>query len=101
MGGGFFANLAKLSRVYQFNCGNTTVISRKELEGESLKAKLAPGLPESSENLRNLEPTLGFNKVSLSLPLSLYFACPAEKTKRTLNVGKQRTISEHLNINIL
>lgn len=34
-GSGFFANLAKLSRVYQFNCGNTTVISRKELEGKA------------------------------------------------------------------
>lgn len=29
------ANLAKLSRVYQFNCGNMTVISRKELEGRA------------------------------------------------------------------
>lgn len=45
-GWGFFADFAKLSRVYQFNCGNTAVISRKELEGESLKAKLAPGFPE-------------------------------------------------------
>lgn len=34
-GRGFSANLAKLSRVYQFNCGNTTVISRKELEGKA------------------------------------------------------------------
>lgn len=33
---GFSAlTLAKLSRVYQFNCGNMTVISRKELEGKA------------------------------------------------------------------
>jgi len=31
----FFALLAKLSRVYQFNCGNTAVISREELEGKA------------------------------------------------------------------
>lgn len=34
-GWGFYASLAKLSRVYQFNCGNMTVISRKELEGKA------------------------------------------------------------------
>lgn len=45
-GWSFFTILAKLSRVYQFNCGNTTIISRRELQGGSLKAKLAPGLPE-------------------------------------------------------
>ena len=30
-------NVANFCRVYQFNCGNTTVISLKELEGESLE----------------------------------------------------------------
>lgn len=40
-GRGFFANLAKLSRVYQFNCGNTTVISRKELEGGKPESQIS------------------------------------------------------------
>lgn len=83
-GQGFFATLAKHSRVYQFNCRSMTVISRKGLEGKAWKPNYLQAfnwaLKTSGIWNREVRDWLWVLTNSLSISLCIPFPAGTEPT---------------------